>query len=386
MNKITRSSIEKLMQQQSGTAVSIYLPTHRHPSPPHIQEDQTRFKNLIREGRDKWQATTGNDNRAVFDELESKLDSLEFWQSTTEGLALFINNDGAEIYHLPIECEEHVCVGDSFDLTPLYALASYDQPYYLLALAMHNTKLFRGDMYGLEPTNVSFPESVEDALNIDEMFANSNTIRGQEGGAVGNGANAPHGQGDSSEAGREERLQYFRIIDKTIADSSEVDTACPILIAGTDSEAGDYRNLTKLPNVIHPYVQGNHGATPLQDLHALAWPIVQNEVAEKKVSNALEQCNELQGIQKASNDLKDITEAANMGRVDTLLIGLLRKTHDSVTDAVKNSVPILTFSDSNEDGTIAKLAQKVFTQGGKVLGSPMGMLPDKVKVAAIYRY
>lgn len=385
MNKVTRSSIESLIQQQTGTSVSIYLPTHRHPSPPHIQEDQTRFKNLIREARDKWHAKTDTDNSGVFDALEAKLDNLDFWQQTTEGMAVFISQDRVELYHLPIECEEHVCIGDAYDLTPLYALMTYDQPYYLLALAMHDTKLYHGDMYGLEPVDIEFPTSPEDALNIDEMFNNSNTIRGQEGGAIGNGASAPHGQGDSSEAGREERLQYFRIIDSTIADAKSVDTTCPVLIAGTDSEAGDYRHLSKLPHLIHPYVQGNHTNTPLQELHTLAWPIIQAEVVEKKVTDALEQCNELQGIQKASNDIKDITEAANMGRVDTLLISLIRKTNDSVSDTIKAAVPILTFG-ADEDNLVSQLAHKVFSQGGRILGSPMEMLPNHATVAAIYRY
>ena len=384
MNKITRSSIETLSTHQSGTAASIYLPTHRHPSPPHIQEDQTRFKNLLRDAREKWLKTDSDTSQFV--ELEKRIDDQDFWHQTTEGMAIFISSDQLFIYHLPIECDEHVCVGTSFDLTPLYALASYDQSYYLLNLAMHNTTLLKGDMYGLEPVAIDFPTSMEDALNIDEMFANSNTIRGVEGGAIGNGAGAPHGMGDSSEAGREERLQYFRIIDHKIADSSLVDTKLPILVAGTDNEAGDYRNLTKLPHVIHPYIQGNHSMTASQDLHALAWPIIQEEVIEKNVATAIEQCNELKGVQKASHDLHDITEAAKMGRVDTLLISLIRKTNDSVSDAIKSSVPILTFAKDSDDNALAKLAHTVFAQGGKILGAQTEMRPSRVKVAAIYRY
>lgn len=384
MNKITRTSIESLTKHQNGITASIYLPTHRHPSPPHIQEDQTRFKNLIHEARDKWQEQSSDITK--FQELESKLDDLEFWHQATEGMAIFISHDRLEIYHLPIECEEHVCVGDSFDLTSLYALSSYDQPYYLLALAMHNSKLMRGDMYGLEPVAIDFPTSMEDALNIDEMFANSNTIRGVEGGAIGNGAGAPHGQGDSSEAGREERMQYFRIIDRMIADASAVDPSLPLLIAGTDSEAGDYRQLSKLPHVVDAYIQGNHGNTSIQDLHALAWPIIQQEVVDKKLTDAVEQCNELNGIDKASDNLTDITEAAKMGRVDTLLLTMIRKTNDSVSDAVKTAVPILTFSKGSEDSAIASLARIVFMQGGKILGSHYRMLPKRVRVAAIYRY
>lgn len=387
MNKVTRSSIEALARPQSGNVISIYLPTHRHPTPPHIQEDQTRYKNLIRESKEKW--LTGNNLAAMssmFEQMERKLDDLNFWQHTTESMAIFAGPDLFEIYNLPIECEERVCVADSYDITPLLIVAAYDQPYYLLALAMHNTKLFKGDTYGLEPVAIDFPTSPEDALNIDEMFSGSNTVRSQNGPSGPGNAIAPHGQGDSNGAGREERLQYFRIIDAMIVDSKEVDHTMPVLIAGTDSEAGDYRNMSKLPALVHAYVQGNHTNSTFQDIAARAWPIIQSEVIGRRAAEAVDQLNEKVGIKKSSYDYKDMTEAANMGRIKTLLVGITRKTTDTVSDAVQTAVPIMTFAKQYEYEHIAELVKKVLAQGGNVLGVGNELLPAKVPVAAIYRY
>lgn len=387
MNKVTQSSIEILAQPQSGNVISIYLPTHRHPSPPNIQEDQTRYKNLLREAKEKWQAENSeSDMTATFENMEAKIDELDFWQHTTEAMAIFASPDSLEYFHLPVECEERVCIADSYDLTPLLITMAYDQPYYLLALAMHNTKLFKGDIYGLEPVAIEFPSSPEDALNIDEMFSNSNTIRNQNSPSGGNGAVASHGQGDSNRAGREERLQYFRIIENTIATSKETDPSLPILIAGTDSEAGDYRHAAKMSTILHEYVQGNHTNTTLPDLAALAWPIIQSEVISKRAIEAVDQLNEKVGIQKSSYDYKDMTEAANMGRIKTLLVGITRKTTDTVSDAVHTAVPIMTFAKQYEYEHVAELVKKVIAQGGTILGVGNELLPAKVPVAAIYRY
>lgn len=387
MNKVTRSSIETLARPQSGNVISIYLPTHRHPTPPHIQEDQTRYKNLVRQAKEQWQEKVGDDSMSLlFEQMEDKLEALEFWQQSTEGMAIFASPEKYEIYHLPVECEERVCVADSYDVTPLLIVAAYDQPYYLLALAMHNTKLFKGDMYGLEPVTVDFPSSPEDALNIDEMFSGSSTIRNRSSTSGNGAATASHGQGDSNGAGREERLYYFRMIDNAILTAKDIDSSLPVVIAGTDSEVGDYRNTSKLPALIHTYIQGNHTNTTLPELTTLAWPIVQSEVISKRAIDAIEQLQEKEGIQKSSYDYKDVSEAASMGRVQTLLVGITRKTTDTVSDAVHNAVPIVSFAKQQDYESIAELVKKVLAQGGNILGVGNEMLPAKVPVAAIYRY
>jgi hypothetical protein len=334
-----------------------------------------------------WQEGNNNDGIAsTYEQLEAKLDDSDFWRQTLEGMAIFASPDMLEIYNLPVECEERVAVADSFDITPLLITMTYNQPYYLLALAMHNTKLFKGDMYGLEPVAIDFPTSPEDALNIDEMFSGSNTIRNQNGpGGPGNTI-SPHGQGDSNGAGREERLYYFRIIEDNIASSAEVDHTLPILIAGTDSEAGDFRNMSKLPTLIHAYLQGNHTNSKLQDLSALAWPVIQSEITHKKAAEAMDQFHEKEGIQKSSCNFKDMKEAADMGRIKTLLVGITRKTTDTVSDAVHTAVPIMTFAKQYDYENVAELVKKVLAQGGNILGVGNEMLPAKVPVAAIYRY
>lgn len=384
MNKITQPVIESLSQEMKGPVISIYLPTHRYPTPPHMQEDQTRFKNLLHEARSKWQDKTSARNiDHTFQQLEEKLDDPTFWHETTEGMAIFATPERYDLYHLPMESEEHVCVGTSFDITPLLILQQYDQPYYLLTLAMHNTKLFKGDMYGLEPVNIEFPTSPEDALNIDEMFSGSNTRRNQDGGTT---AMSPHGQGDSNQAGTEERIQYFRILDAMIANAPIVDSAMPVVVAGTDSEAGDYRQVSKLTNLIQPYIKGNYTNASLQDLHSLAWPLIQQEVVQQRTQTMIEQYNELWGADKSSNDIASIEAAADSGRVATLVVGMIRYTTDTVRDKVDAAVPVITFVKDQSAELLERLSRKVLSKGGMIVGVNTTLTPQKVPVAAIFRY
>lgn len=387
MNKITQSIIDRLTERSGETRLTIYMPTHRISTPATMQEDQTRYKNLVRKGFDEWREHTDNSEiQQTFELLESKYADESFWDETTRGLAIFADKNGAEFYHLPVECEEHVCVGSSYDLTPIHIAKNYDQQFYVLALAMHNSKLFKGDAYGLESVEIDFPKSPEDALNIDEMFNNSNTQRGYEGAANSNYSISMHGVGDSSEAGREERLQYFRIIDAMLSDPKYVDTSVPILVAATDSEAGDYKAHSRNSHVMESFIPGNYTRSELHALHEHAWPIVHEEFIDKKVDSLVEKFNEQKGINKASSDVDDIREAVEAGRVDSLLVCMLPTTNDTVSDASGVRAPLIRFSAAENISRMQDLIERVVAQGGKVIGVDPEKFTIPSHVGALYRY
>lgn len=389
MNKITQSAAELLAQyeDENNPVLSMYLPTHRFPTPPHMQEDQTRFKNLLHEAREKWLAVT-DDKRVnqIIQHLEARLEDVDFWRQATEGMAIFANYNDVEVYHLPVECESQVCVSSTYDITPLLVLLARNQPYNLLVLAMHNAKLLKGDMYGLEPVAVEFPASPEDALNIDEMFSSSNTVRSQNGPSGAGNAISPHGQGDSNQAGREERLQYFRIIDSLLLSSPLVDQALPLLVAGTDAEAGDYKSLSKYPHLLDKFLSGNHSAASLPDLHQLAWPMVRDQTIETRNTSSVDRFHTMRGAEKSSLDMKSMLEAAKNGRIDCLLVGMIEMTTDTVSDTIHRAVPLIRFTENYVQSQVAQLARLVFKQGGTIYGMERAMVPERATVAAIYRY
>lgn len=385
MKKISNSAIHELTAASPSIAVSIYLPTHRYPTPPHMQEDQTRFKNLVNRASQEL-IDKGHESVAdqLVDRLEEIVSEMRFWQEMTEGLAMFADEERLEFYHLPVECDERICVGEQFDVTPLLVLLSYDQPYYVLGLATHQPKLWAGDMYGLEPIDIDFPDSPEDALNIDEMFSGSQTRRGREGAGRLAEAIGPHGQGDSNEAGREERLQYFRIIDRMICDSDQVDKKLPVLLAAPDSDAGDYKNLSALPKLLDEFLPGNYTAVQERELHELTWPLIEQTVCRPKAEAAAEKFEELAGPDKSSAKFSDIELAAQNGRVDSLLVGMFDVTADSISDSNRRDLLKLTFPSVYE--RLSELARAVIDQGGRVVGLEARSMPKSTTVAALYRY
>lgn len=383
MNKITPSVIEKLSEPQHSLALSIYIPTHRHPTPPHMQEDQIRLKNTLRQARSLL-ANEDVDSRGIYANLEAVdelIGDMSFWHNTLEGLAIFINEQEFEFYHSPIEFEESVSCDSVYDVAPLHVIHSQDVKFYVLALAMHGSKVYQGDAYGLQELQIDLPKSPEDALGIDEMFANSQTVRSHNGGTT------PHGEGDSSEAGSHERLQYFRIIEKKLIAHRNFDEKAPLVIAATDSEAGNFRAVVNLPGLLKEYVPGNHVDSAPQDLFAAVWPTIRSQVIQKQENELVERFSEYKGKYRASTNTREIEEAAEQGRIETLLVNYIDETNDSVSDTHGGSTPIVrTTVEDSDTSRLKHLIELVYSQGGKVVGLDFSRMPDTAVAAALYRY
>lgn len=386
MNTITPSLLQPLIDYE-GTALTIYMPVHKFPAPENVREDQIRFRNAIKSADDRLReyGTSQEDIRRILTRLTALIDDQEFWQHATNGMVIFAKPDDMTAFVLPFECEEHVCVGPRFDVAMALAACSFDQPYYVLALAVHKPKLFKGDINGLtEVETVALPESPEKALNIDEMFNKSNTIRGVSAGR-GHDTLSSHGQGDSREAGNEERLMFFRLIDDIVTDARKVAQSWPLVLAGIDSEVAEYLSLSKHRNLIRRHVPGNHTAGSADELHELSWAVIDKELGEGKRQELLRRFEELKGNDKASADTSDIKEAVKMGRVEALLVAAVTKTRDSVTD-VKGSITKLVLGDSAHENALNDLARDVVRQGGHIIGLAHEMMPAGKPYVAVYRY
>lgn len=382
MNKITDEVLDRLATYSGNSALTIYMPTHPTPTPPNVTENQIRFKNMVNKGLEQWTKDVrhGRTND-IKEQLLSYIDDTDFWHHVSKGLAIFISSESQEIYHLPVEISEQLYVGESFDVLPLLHLKSMNQPYYLFALAMHEPKLFKGDIYGLQQVSIDFPASPEEALNIDEMFINSNTVRAGSGSMQG----SPHGQGDSQKAGQEERLMYFRIIDNLIMKSKAIDMSFPFLIAATDSEAADYRSLSKLPFILDKHLSGNRTKDDIGLLHELSYELVTEELLMKHMDALAERYETAAGASKISDNLSDIEIAAHEGRVDTLLLSTTQSTTDSISNSDNSSI-VRMLGNIKEKGKLLPLIAEVIKNGGTIDIYHRQLLPARVTVAALYRY
>ena len=387
MNKVTTFALSEIDTETPGARLTLYMPAHTYSTSEVLQEDTTRFKNALRDAEHQWEKLDGEKMpEPLRTKLYAMLNDESFWGRGAAGLALLAHENDIQVFDMPFECEQLVCVDADYDMTPLYAAAKYNQEYYVLALARHTPKLFKADAYDVTYVDIDLPESIEKALNIDEMFANSNTQRGLEGVRGSERGVSMHGSGDSSEAGAQERMQFLKMIDTAITHANQVDTSLPLVIAATDSEAGDFRQLTSWPNLASEYVAGNYTKADCPTLHAKTWPIIKEDIIDSEVTRLIESYAENKGVQKASSNPDDIYEAAKAGRVDTLLIGAIDETHDTVADVAMQEHALFRFGDEYDQARIAKLVRMIVEHGGKVMATTRERLAQPSRVVALYRY
>ncbi|MDB5181492.1 MAG: hypothetical protein JWP13_255 [Candidatus Saccharibacteria bacterium] len=385
MQKITRDAVQELLALEDSPKVTIYIPLEISAAPPHITENQIRFKNLIHKAVEELQAAGDSSKlgKMLCNTLEAHYDDLDFWKVSGRGLLICATPDTMHMFQLPIDTEEYVSVDDSFHLAPILALLGDTPDYYVLALAQQKPKVYKGDMYGLELMDIGVPATMREALGIDEPNQQSEN----QGSATGSSLNTGwfNGRGGARDPQDNDRLRFFHLIDKLLCD--KLDRSIPVIIAGIDAEAAEYREMSKYPNILQGIVQGNHTETRPEELFEKVIPIVNLELVQPEHDAVREEYERLSGAnpERVAGDTKSIMAAAEQGRIDKLLAQLSRRTTDTVQDSV-NSVLRITFPEAERSKTLNNLATRVWQMSGKVVNLLPGEMPHGATMVARLRY
>ena len=385
MEKITHAAITELLEMDTTPKVTIYVPLEFGSSPPHITENQIRFKNLIHKAIEELQRRSDTPGLATELKamLETNYDNLEFWKDNGHAILICAAPGMMRLFQLPITSEEYVAVDDGFHLAPVLALLEDAREFYVLALAQQNPKIYIGDMYGLSEVDAGLPSSIRSGLGIDEANQKSE----QQDSAVGTGIKNGwfNGRGGARDPREDDRLKFFHMLDDIIREKA--DRSLPLLLAGIDSEVAEYRNLSKYPKLMEGYICGNQTGTRTNDLFDKAQAIVHSELVQPEHDAAREEYERLAGANpdRVTRDKDSIMTAAEQGRIDKLLAQFSRNTTDTVTDKVA-SVLRISFPAGDLSQTINKLAASVWSQSGKVISLLPDEMPHGAPMVARLRY
>lgn len=118
--------LKTLTQQSPKLCVSLYMPIYKNKAKLY---NLTRFKNLVRQAEELLGANRRNPVIAlnILRPALTLLNDPNFWQSQSQGLAVFLADHQFYYYHLPIQLEELVVVADQFYLKPILLMSSGNQ-------------------------------------------------------------------------------------------------------------------------------------------------------------------------------------------------------------------------------------------------------------------
>jgi hypothetical protein len=395
MEKLDKDTLKSLQDIDAELAVTIYAPMHTSAAPPHISENQIRFKNLLQKAADEIRGIDKHAELAM--QLESTIDeiynSLTFWENQTPGLLICATTNNIHMFHLPIDTEEYVAVDTYFHLAPVVGLLHDAREYYVLAIAQQNPKLYRGDMYSLESSGIELPANMREALNLDEpnrKTENQGTTTGPSSQGM---ASSPsrgrgwfNGRGGARNPAEADRLRFFRLIDQVIRDNANRDM--PLILAGVESDIAEYREISRYPHILRGAAGINHtGTDDLRPLFEEAMTIISKELIEPAHQSAVEEYERVGGANpdRVARDLKSIDQAATQGRIDKLLAGMIRRTADTVRDTA-GEVLRISFPNKSESKRLNDIARKVWQSSGTIFNLLPSEMPGGLQLAARLRY
>lgn len=386
MERLTHQAVTELLSKNpKQPAVTIYCPMHKSAAPPHMTEEQIRLKNLIHKAVEmlKGHPDGRGLEKALCDMLEESLNNQQFWEAQTEGLLICAQPALIRLFHLPVDTEEYVAVDDNFHLAPVLGMLQEELEFYVLAVSRHDPKLFKGDMYGLYETGLELPQTPEKALNIDEVNQKSEHARSAAGPSQG--PTGFHGRGGARDPRQEDQARFLRIIDHMVCTHTK--QPLPLILAGTDNETAEYRSLSKYRNTLSQTIPGSFSGAQPQELYGPAYEILRAEIVDTKHHEIFEEYETLKGANpdRVATTKDAIAEAAEQGRIDKLLIGVIRTTTDTVRDT-REAMARITFPEIGLSTIMNRIANQVWQTSGKIVGLDANQMPNSPLMVARLRY
>lgn len=389
LEKLTKQSIERLINSSEKPAVTIYIPMHTSASPPHVNENQIRLKNLCNRAIEQIEQYSNEGNtsqliRKIKYYMEKARDENSFWQQQTPGLLICANSHSISEFQLPIDTEEYIAVDEQFHLAPVLALLQDAREFYVLTLAQHNPGLYKGDLYGLSTAEINLPSSIEQGLGIDE--ANRKTENQGSARGLSSDTSWFNGRGGARNPQEEDRMKFFRLIDDAV--TSQLDNNLPLILAGTDSEVAEFKAISKYTKLTASHISGNHTETDEKTLFDRAINIIQTDIIEPEHNAALEEFSHLQGANpvKVANDIESIKTAAQQGRIDKLLVSAYKNTTDTVRDTLHSVLRITFPENADASKLLNSLSLTVWGMSGTVMNLAPEQIPGNRNMVARLRY
>jgi hypothetical protein len=391
MDLFERQDLRRLAETNDEYCVSMYIPTARFES--ESSQNPIRFKNALKTIREQLKDHELRD--AQIDEIlapaEQLIDRTAFWRSLSDGLALFLTPDSADVYRLPLRFDETVVVSNHFHLKPLFPLIASNNRFYVLGLSKNSVRLYQGTHYALdEVSSADIPSNIVEAIlqyedpekQIQHHTA-KRTSRGRQDAQF-------HGHGVSSEdtsgQPKDQLRRFFRKIDESLRERLR-DEDAPLVLASVREYLPYYKEVNQYPHLVDDdVVAGNFEDLSTTELHEKAWSIVAPRFQENERA-AVQRFSDLYHTEEqlASDDFHEIIPAAAYSRVETLFVPIGEHRWGTY-DRTSNTVQLHAEQQTGDEDLLNYAAIHAFLSGAEVHALKPTNMPNGFSLAATFRY
>lgn len=312
------NDLKKLIDKKTEPAISIFIPTFRKGR--EIRQNSIYLKNAIKIAEEllEKQGYQKEKGEEVLQPLKELIEDTIFWENQAEGLAIFSSPGFFKYYSLPITFQETVLVNQTFHIKPLLPLFTENGQFFVLALSEKMVKMYECSKYSYSEVELeNVPENIEEALGHE---VSNTTLQFHSGVGQGRRDASPiyHGQGSMKDQEKDRLFRYFKALDKSLHKILN-NRKRPLILAAVDYYLPLFKEASSYKNISDKSVEGNPEECKKDELHKKAWTIIE-PYFKNQGKEVISKYKELNGLNQASNNLKDIILAAFEGRLDKLII------------------------------------------------------------------
>lgn len=378
MDLITRTELEQLAGAEGGVRISLYQPTHR--AGREIEGDRLHLKNQLT-AVEALLADEGH-GRAEVQELLAPawalMEDTAAWQEMADGLALFLTADGLQTYRLPMELPRLTTVGERFVLSPLMPLLN-DETYLALTVSQKQVRVLEGNRLSVRELDLQgVPASFHDVFEEDELVRAEKAPRPAPSGSPGGASAVYYGSGVFDNVHQKEVVEFFREVADGVQQALN-DRREPMVLVGLTEWMSSFRDVNRYPHLTDEGVERNPDDLTAHDLHEATWPIIEHRLRARE-ETVLERFGQQRAHDGAVDTASETLEAAQQGRVDTLLLDL----ESCWSNGNGGEVVRLGGDSPHVCERLDEAASATLRFGGQVL--VCDELPDRLRVGAILRF
>lgn len=384
---LDKNELKDLIEPRDGICVSIVMPTNQVRLEAQMA-DQIRLRNLIDEAERQLAAFGWRypDYKQLMEPATALLEQNgDFWKHTGNSMAIYLSQDAAHIYQLPLSVQERVVVGAHFYVMPLLPLLLENGRFYILTLSQKKVRLLAASKDSIREMDlVDIPQSLDEAMQWDDpkrqlqwhTSTGSATARGR--------AAAFHGHGIGTSEVRKADLQRFvqqvaNGVGSLLAGKTE-----PLLLAGVDYLLAMYKEVNQYPALTEAMLVGSPDTLSWTALRQKGWELLQSIFQQEQVS-AVERFERLAHTKYTSTYLREILTAAHAGRMETLL-AIMEQPRWGRFDSQTGYIHLSETADPSNEDLHNLAAIYTLQNGGAVYSLPPNMMPNDALLAAVFRY
>jgi hypothetical protein len=384
MEVLAKELIQELLSVNQPPSLSLYMTTHK--SHPENLQDPIRFQNLVKQLEESLlEQYSAVEVKKLLEPYLTLNNNSEFWGHTLDGLAVLGSTELFKVIRLPIQVQELAIVADSFHTKPLRQYLQSVDRYHVLGLSLHEIRLFEGNRHSLVEVELpsDFPRTITEALG-DELTNKHMTVASY-GGTSGESSDMHHGHGGKKDEVDKDAERFFNIIARTIHEKYSKPTGLPLILAALPEHHSLFQKVNKNPLLLANSIAVNPESISTDKLIKLAWEIMEPDYLQK-LKSLVDKFEEAKANNSGSDNIKEVVEAAEAGRVDTILIEKDRVIAERLRNKITGTFKQADSTQPKLDDLLDDIGELVTKMGGKVMFIPPEKMPAKTGIAALYRY